>query len=237
MLPKLSRYVVLMATVAACGLPMSARAGNLLMNGGFDTPTPGLSPPNYPTSITGQFSSGESSAESWTLFNSFDATTSTELLPTTDPGGSAPYMIHLTSVSNTADPTQSFFNGLQASFTTQSTLTTASVDLYILTGPVILALYAGDGSTLINDQYYGTTGTWFTGSITAPAGTDPNLLIIYSGSLTGTGEFYADNAVVTAAAVPEPAGGVLALIGMTIVAVWVRKAGLRPGARRMRSSA
>jgi hypothetical protein len=236
MLLKLSRCSLLLAAVAACCLQSSARAGNLLMNGGFDTPTSGLTPPNYPTSISGANAFGPASAADWTLFNSRDATTSTELLTSTDPAGGG-YMIHLTSTTNTTDPVQSFFNGLQQGFATQSTLTTASVDLNIVSGPVLLALYAGDGSTLINFQYYSTTGTWFTASITAAAGTDPNLFVLYSGSQSGTGEFYADNASVTAAAVPEPTGGVLALIGMSIAVVWVRRARPRPRARRMGSSA
>jgi hypothetical protein len=229
MLLKLIRCVLLLAAVAACCLPSSARAGNLLMNGGFDTPTSGLTPPNYPTSISGAGASGPSSAADWTLFNNFNATTSTELLTSTDPlgGGS---MIHLTSVTNNG-PDGSFFNGLQQGFATQSTLTTASVDVDVLSGPVIVALYAGNGSTLISDTFSTTTGQWQTLSVSAAAGTNPNLLIIYSYSTTGTGEFYADNASVTAAAIPEPAGGVLALIGMSMAAVWVRRAGRRPAAR------
>ena len=67
-----------------------------MQNGGFDTPTPGLTPPNYPTSITGVNAFGPSSAESWNLFNSFDATTSTELLTSTDPAGGG-FIIHLTT--------------------------------------------------------------------------------------------------------------------------------------------
>jgi hypothetical protein len=233
MSPKPSRNALCLAAIAACLLTSSARAGNLLTNGGFDTPTPGLTPPNYPTSISGASTFGNASAEDWTLFNSRDATTSTELLPTTDPTGSLPYMIHLTSVSNTSDPTDSFFNGLQQGFATQSTLTTATVDVDVLSGPVILALYAGDGATLINYTLSSTTDTWSPISVSAPAGTDPNLFVLYSYSTTGTGEFYADNASVTAAAVPEPASGVLALIGMSATAFWVRKAGPRLRARRV----
>jgi hypothetical protein len=236
MLPRLNRSVLFLAAIAACFLPSSARAGNLIQNGGFDTPMSGLTPPNYPTSISGAGASGPSSAESWTLFNNFDATTSTELLPTTDPTGSLPYMIHLTSVTNTSDPNGSFFNGLQQGFATQSTLTTASVDVDVLSGPVILALYAGDGSTLINFVISTTTNQWSTLSVSAAAGTDPNLVILYSYSTTGTGEFYADNASVTAASVPEPASGVLALFGMSALALWLRKARPRLGSRRVRPS-
>src|SRR4051794_36686570 len=128
---------------------------DLVTNGGFDTPTPGLAPPNYPASISGASVFGPSSAEDWTLFNSRDATTSTELLPSTDPGGSG-FMIHLTSVTNTSDPNGSFFNGLQQVFPVQPG-GSASVDVYALQGPVILALYAGYGSTLLDYTVSTTT--------------------------------------------------------------------------------
>ncbi len=225
----LRRNVLFLAAIAVSYVPSSAWAGNLLQNGGFDTPTPGLSPPNYPTSITGANAFGPSSAADWTLFNSRDATTSTELLPSTDPLGSG-FMMHLTSVTNTSDPVGSFFNGLQQGFSTQSGAT-ASVDVDVLSGPVILALYAGDGSTLICFLYISTVDQWQTVSITAPTGSDPNLIVLYSGSTTGSGEFYADNAVVTSS-VPEPASGVLALIGISATALWMRKAGPRLGRSR-----
>jgi hypothetical protein len=232
MLLSLRRNVLFLAAIAACCVPSSAWAGNLLQNGGFDTATPGLSPPNYPTSISGANAFGPSSAEFWTLFNSRDATTSTELLPSTDPSGSG-FMIHLTSVSNTSDPDGSFFNGLQQSFPTQSGAS-ASVDVQVLNGPVILALYSGDGATLIADVFSLPTNQWQMLTVTAPAGTDPNLIILYSESTTGTGEFYADGA--SATSIPEPSGGVLALIGMSATAFCVRKASPRRERRRAGSS-
>ena len=58
----MSRIGHFLVAIAVCCLPSSAWAGNLLLNGGFDTPTPGLSPPNYPTSISGMGASGPSSA-------------------------------------------------------------------------------------------------------------------------------------------------------------------------------
>jgi hypothetical protein len=61
------RIGLFFVAIAFCCVPASAWAGNLLVNGGFDTPTPGLSPPNYPTSISGAGASGLSSAADWTL--------------------------------------------------------------------------------------------------------------------------------------------------------------------------
>jgi hypothetical protein len=236
MLLSLRRNVLFLATIAACCGPSSVWAGNLLPNGGFDTPTTGLSPlNNYLTSITGAGASGPASAADWTLYNNGDATTSTELLTTTDPNGSGS-MIHLTSVSNTSDLTQSFFNGLEGAFATQAGAT-ASVDVHVLSGPVVLALYGDNGANLLSYIYSGaTTDQWLTLTVTAPINSDPNyqpdLFILYSGSQSGTGEFYAENAIVTSLSIPEPSSGALALIGLTATALWVRKA--RPRLRRRR---
>ncbi len=208
--------------------PHSAFAGTLLTNGGFDTPTPGLSLPNYPTAISGAGAAGPSSAEFWTLFNNFNATTSTELLPTTDPLGSAS-MIHLSSVTNTSDPDGSFFNGLQQVFGTVPGAS-ASVDVFALSGPVILALYTGNGSTLLDFTLSSTTNQWETLTVTSPVGTDPNLVIVYSYSTTGTGEFYADNAAVEATVVPEPPTWIMALFGLPIAGIRFRKLRTRKGA-------
>jgi hypothetical protein len=193
-----------------------------LLNGGFDTPTPGLSPPNYPTSISGAGVEGVSSAADWFLFNNQNATTSTELLPSTAPNGGGS-MIHLTSVTNTTDPNGSFFNGLLQSFPTVSGAT-ASVDVFVLNGPVILGLYTGFGSTLLDYTFSTTTNQWQTLTTTAPPGSNPNLIIVYSYSTTGTGEFYADNAIVTATtAAPEPSTWLLVLSGLPVVGLYARK--------------
>src|SRR5437763_1122486 len=65
----------------------SGHAQNLLANPGFDIPTPGLPGPNYIASITGYKVSGISSVADWLLWNNADTTTTTELLPSTDPDG------------------------------------------------------------------------------------------------------------------------------------------------------
>jgi hypothetical protein len=228
MLVSFRRNALFLAAIAAFCVPSSAWAGGLLQNGGFDTPTPGLSPPNYPTSISGAGVGGPSSAAFWTLFNNFDATTSTELLPSTDPTGSGS-MIHLTSVPTSGS--FSFFNGLQQAFPTQSG-GTASVDVDVLSGVVLLALYAGNGATLLDQTFSTVNNQWQTLTVTAAAGSNPNLIVIYTdnGTTPNTvGEFYADGAGV--AAVPEPSSGLLALIGISATALWVRKARARLGRR------
>lgn len=223
------RIVLLFLVLAACGTASPAW-GDLIQNGGFDTPTPGLSPPNYPTSISGAGVFGAASADQWTLFNSRDATTSTELLPTTAPSGSG-LMLHLTTVTNTTDPLGSFFNNVQQVFPTQSGPTIASVDVFVLSGPVALGLFTGFGGTAILPFAISTTtNQWETLTVTVPAGMNPNLIAIISESVSGTGEFYIDNARV--AAVPEPASGLLALIGMSAAALWFRKTHSQRGRRR-----
>src|SRR5262245_44236604 len=201
--------------VILLGVAADVRA-DLLLNGGFDIPTPGLSPPNYPTSISGPSGggpSGPASADHCLLFNSRDPTTSTELLNSTDPSGGG-FMIHLTTNSNTTDPVNSFFNGLEQGFPAQTGATTASVDVFVLSGPVLLALFANDGATLLVPFILSsTTNQWETLSITVPAVSNPNLLVIFSESTSGLGEFYADNASVTSvASVPEPSTLALATV-------------------------
>jgi hypothetical protein len=220
----LRQIVLFLVAIAVCCVPSSAWAGNLLLNGGFDTGNPTFTPPNFPTSITGQFTSGPASAADWTLFNGEPVTTSTELLTSTDPGGSG-LMIHVTSVPTTGNFTA--FSGLEQGFATQVGVpVTASVDVDVLQGSVLLGIYANNGGTLLN---YITTNIlgWQTLTVTQPASTDPNsepnLIVIYSDNFAAnaTNEFYADSASVTAA-VPEPSSGLLALIGMSAAAFWVR---------------
>ena len=220
MLLSLRRNVLFLAAIATCCVPSSAWAGNVLQNGGFDTPTPGLSPPNYPTSITGQFASGPSSAADWTLFNGYPATTSTQLLPTTDPLGSG-FMIDVKSVPTTSS-SFAFFNGLKQAFPTQSGGTvTVSVDVYAVMGPVFVGLFANDGATLLLP--YGTDsiiGQWQTVTFTVPAGTtpstEPNLIAIYTynGTAGPTWEF--TPTMPASRLFPSPRVGLLALIGISM---------------------
>jgi hypothetical protein len=229
----LRRNVLFLVAIAIWCVPSSAWAGNLLLNGGFDTPTPGLSPPNYPTSISGAGASGFSSAGDWTLFNGQPITTSSELLPTTDPiNPNNPFMIHVTSVPTTGNFTA--FSGLEQGFATQVGVpVTASVDVDVLQGSILLGIYANNGGTLLNFITTNILG-WQTLTVTQPASTDPNsepnLIVIYSDNFAAnaTNEFYADNAVLSAS-VPEPSTGLLTLIGMSATALWVRSSRSRRG--------
>jgi hypothetical protein len=115
----------------------SAFGGNLLLNAGFDTPTPGLTPPNYTTSISGFHADNVSSADDWGLFNNTDATTTSQLLASTDPKGGG-YMASIVTTGAT--------NGLYQ-FVNTFPGATASVDVYVLSGTVSLYLGTGNGGT------------------------------------------------------------------------------------------
>ena len=81
-------------------LTTSSAFGGLLTNPGFDTPTPGLTPPNYTASISGLTTMHEvASAEGWYLFNNSSVTTTSELLTSTDPMGGG-YMISVSTPGN-----------------------------------------------------------------------------------------------------------------------------------------
>jgi hypothetical protein len=231
----LRRIVLILVAIAGCCVPSSARAANLLLNGGFDTGNPSFTPPNFPTSLSGAGVGAPSSATDWTIFNGTSVTTSTELLTSTDPSGSG-LMIHVTTVPNTG--TDTAFSGLEQGFTTQIGVpVTVSVDVDVLSpqGSVFVGLFANNGGTLLMPFVTTTTLGWQTLTFTVPAGTDvnsePNLIAIYSDNFANnvTNEFYADNASVTA--VPEPTSGLLALIGMSATAFWFRKNRPRLGRR------
>ena len=91
------------------------------------------------------------------------------------------FMIHVTSVGANGGPP--FFNGLQQSFAQQSGAVTASVNVNVLSGPVIVALFGNGGGTFIGGTLSTTTDQWETISFTAPAGSNADLVAIYSENL------------------------------------------------------
>src|SRR5262249_39217788 len=120
----------------------------------------------------------------------------------------------------------SFFNGLQQAFPVQSGAT-ASVDVDVLSGVVLLALFANNGGTFIGGTTSTQTNQWETLSFTAPAGNKPNLIVLYTDKPIANlgGEFYADNASVPPlAAGPEPSSA-LAVATATLagLGVWARR--------------
>jgi hypothetical protein len=164
---------------------------NFLPNGGFDTPNPLLSAPNYLTSITGAAAIGPTSAETWFMYNNSPDLTTTELLPTTDPLGSG-FMIHVSSAG--------LNNGLNLIFPAQSSAS-ASVDVFVSSGTAILYLFTGGGTINLAHVESTTTGVWETLTIPVTPG-NPNQFVLYTGPAGG--DFFADRASVPAVSpVPE----------------------------------
>jgi hypothetical protein len=198
-----------LAIVGFLCLASSTAYPGTITNPGFDTPTPNLAPPNFATSITGNNSSGASSAFDWTLENQSAPTTSTELLPSTDPSGGG-FMIHMTSTGSHNDLFQTFDQTLQ---------TTASVDIFVLSGTVGFAL-ADTTFEIIRASTTSTeVGQWETLTL-GPIG-PVNDILLFTGP--GGADFFADNVQLPAiASVPEPSSltlGILGFIGVVGVAI------------------
>jgi hypothetical protein len=202
--------------VVVC-LVTSSAFGGLLTNPGFDTPTPGLTPPTYTTSITGASGPGSAggvaSADGWFLYNNTDVTTTSELLLSTDPNGGG----HMISIS-TGGP----YNGLYQRFPTVSA-TTASVDVYVLSGIVEFMLWDNGGNTRFASVLSTTHNQWETLTLDVTSG-NPGELVLYSPFTSPAGaSFYADNArVPIGASVPEPSTLWLSLVGAGAALIAVR---------------
>jgi hypothetical protein len=113
------------ATIACA----EARAGNQLLNPGFDTPS-GLGP----TSFTEQSPPGQPSvALDRSVWNNSLATTTSDLVPSTDPsgGGSAGHIV-------TGGPENGFYQ-----FVADNSVDFVSVDVYLLSGTFELGLGRG----------------------------------------------------------------------------------------------
>jgi hypothetical protein len=219
------RYWKLAASVVPIvfSLTTSSAFGGLLTNPGFDTPTPGLTPPNYTASISGPSGGlpGVSSADGWYLYNNSSETTTSELLTSTDPMGGG-YMISVSTPGHS--------NGLEQHFSTVSEAT-ASIDIYVLSGNAWLALYSNDGNTLLASVTSTTTNQWQTLALNVASG-NPDTFAVYS-SPGGGASFYADNAQVMSASVPEPSSVTLAIIAvLPVIGYWCRKRRCGPTAPR-----
>ena len=193
----MKRGMILLAAAAmmACS---AAEAANLLSNPGFDTPTPGLTPPNYPTSLSTVIPpNAPSSAADWSIWNNTLTTTSTELLPTTDPAGGG-FMAHVTSGA--------YENGLYQ-FVADDSVNFVSVDVFLLSGTFELGLgrngfYEATATTSTLDQW-----VHLTASIPTNLGDE---IFLYSTNAAAA-EFYVDNAF--ASGVPESSTWAMMLAG------------------------
>jgi hypothetical protein len=197
----------------------SAFGGNLLLNPGFDTPEPGLTPPNYTTSISGYHQDNISSAEYWGLFNSTAPTTTSQLLPSTDPPGGG-YMISIVT-DGAINGAYQFVNPVPGA--------SASVDVYVLRGTVTLFIATGPGLPILGSVTSTTLDEWQTLTLTVTSG-NPDEIAIYS-SEAGSASYHADNAYFSA--IPEPSSLTLAITAvLPVIRYWCRKRRRGPTAHR-----
>jgi hypothetical protein len=188
-----TRIQTLLLAGLLCSLPLSAWSANLLANGSFNKPAPGV-PPGTPVSYTNYCSAGNSAADSWTIFvnscsTGFDDITTT-LVPSTLPGSTG-YMLQVTTDGNA--------NGIVQSGTFNQTSTVTSIWLYINSGCVTVG--TGNGGNTGPDDTFCETGKWFR-MTNVPNGVSPgNEIIVYAESQLENGngaDFYVKNASVVA---------------------------------------
>jgi hypothetical protein len=158
-------------------------APNLLKNPGFELPS------LPPTSSTGAAVPGSSAAPNWTTWNNSQATTTTDILPSTRPGGGA-HMIHVCTTGQD--------NGLVQVFLPHNTgpqHARSTVWVFVLRGKVGMGTGNG-GSTGDHDAQSTQIGKWQ--QLQAPNGVAPaNEFIVYATS-PGGACFYIDDASVIA---------------------------------------
>ena len=181
------------------GLFASGASATFLDNGSFEIAGPNGSV----TSFTGSSSGGGSAADRWGVFNNTDASTTTELVPSTLAGG-GDWMIHVTT-----DGARNGLNQLFDGFDMGPADVTASAWVYVVSGEVGIGT-GNQGNTAI-DTVSTTNGQWEL--LEAPNQSSPaNAMIIFS-SEAGPAEFYVEMARV----VPEPGCVVLAIISLPLI--------------------
>ncbi|MFN0151725.1 MAG: hypothetical protein ACKVU1_13575 [bacterium] len=168
------------ALAAVLAAPGSLRAGagdNLLTNPGFEI----VGPQGASTTFTGYGGGGWSSAQDWWVFNNSPGTTSTELLPSTCPGGGQ-YMLHVTTDGGSNGVGQIFLP-----FDTGPDQATAMARIFVISGTVVIG--TGNGGNTGADAHTRYTGHWE--FLRAGNGVSPaNEFIVYAWG--GPAEFYVD---------------------------------------------
>ena len=188
---------ILLAQVAlACLMSSTLRAQNLIQNPGFETPATGV-PPGRAVSVHNACAgAGNSAAADWVVFvNACGTNISTELVPSTLPGGGN-YMMHV--VTNGAD------NGIAYCCFVSTPKTQSSVWVYVNQGCAGMATGPGGGTSQWGDEIVCETGSWI--QMKAPSeGSAAIEFIVYSEadcqncSSPSTYDFYVDNVDVVAA--------------------------------------
>ncbi|HYK52088.1 MAG TPA: hypothetical protein VEV38_00980 [Candidatus Eremiobacteraceae bacterium] len=189
----LRRFAVIVLVAATAYISMASAADtNLLANPNFAA----VSTSGEQTVLNGAGATGDSAAAHWTVYNTGDGSTTTELMPSTHGGGKS--MIHVV----TTDKKPNSGSGLVQAFLPVGTgpgHVTASALIFIKTGTVFIG--TGNGGNTGIDARTSVTGKWV--ELKAHNGVSPaNMFIIY-GQSPGA-EFYVDSASVEALAPGTP---------------------------------
>jgi hypothetical protein len=154
---------------------------NLLDNGDFEGPA------GAPTVLAGTGIPGGSAAPGWTTWNNVEALTTTDILPSTAPGGGS-HMLHVCTTGQDCGLVQQY----QATGSGPAHVI-SSVSVLVVRGQVGMGTGNG-GDTGEHDAVSTATGTWE--QLTAPNGVSPaNEFIVYAVS-PGGACYYVDNASV-----------------------------------------
>ena len=189
------RHFGIVAPLALAALVGSASAAttNLLANPDFGQ----VSTSGEQTILNGAAATGDSAAAHWTVYNTGDGSTTTELMPSTRGGGKS--MIHVV----TTDKKAGSGSGIVQAFLPVGTgpgHVTASAWIYIKSGTVFIG--TGNGGNTGIDARSSVTGKWV--ELRARNGVSPaNMFIIY-GQSPGA-DYYVDSAAVQAIAPGAPA--------------------------------
>jgi hypothetical protein len=183
-LASVSGYVVAGNTLyAALWIRQTPQGLNLLKNPGFEEAGAA------PTVLTGSPIGGLSAAPYWTTWNNVSGLTTTEILPSTRPGGSK-QMLHVSTQAGSDGIVQVFGESDKGPAKTMS-----GVWVFVLHGTVCLG--TGNGGNTHIDAVSTTQGQWE--YVEGPNGVSPaNEFVVYAKSLEGA-SFYVDDASVVAA--------------------------------------
>jgi hypothetical protein len=181
------RNILFVQVALACLMPLTLSAQNLLSNPGFEKPATGV-PPGTPVDYTDYCEGGSSAAAAWYVWvNACGTDISTELIPSTLPGGGK-YMMHVVTTGTA--------NGIYQNGFANETRTLTSIWVYLNSG--CIGMGTGDGAdTPDTDVMSCEAGAWI--EFKAPnGGTPANEFLVYAVFTPGA-DFYVDKASVVAA--------------------------------------
>lgn len=179
---------ILAQVVLACLMPLTIWAQNLVPNGGFEKPAPGV-PPGTPRNYTDFCGNAVSSAAAdWMVsIDVCGGNLTSTLEPSTAPAGGK-YMMHIV--------TDSINSGIAYDSFANQARTLSSVWVYVNSGCV--GIGTGNAAfTVDTDEITCETGTWIEFFKVPNSGSPANTFVVYAFPATGA-DFYVDNARVVA---------------------------------------